>query len=201
MRLPKLDTIIIGVFFVFIAFWAVSRCGNKRSDYLQRNAKTEEEEDRPVRRDTVVVAPKPQPTPTPVTTAPVQQAPVQQTPAPTTISSHPVNTPAPAAPAPAAAAPTTAAPAASKYTMLFVTIDGLKIRKEPGLKSATVAKLDLYEQVYFLNKRTDWTQEISLGTEKVTDHWVKVRSKAGKEGWVFGAGVNYYKEKRKGVLE
>jgi uncharacterized protein YgiM (DUF1202 family) len=85
--------------------------------------------------------------------------------------------------------------------MLFVTIDGLKMRKEPGLKSETVAKLDLHEQVTFLNQRTEWSQEISLGYEKVTDHWVKVRSKAGKEGWVFGAGVNYYKGKRKGVMD
>jgi hypothetical protein len=202
MRLPKLDTIIIGVFFIFIAFWMVSKCGNKRSDYLQRTARSDEEEDRPVRRDTVVIPPKPQPvtpqTTAPVTTAPVTIAPVQQAPAPVTITTHPVNTPAAAAPAPQTATTPAAAP---KYTTLFVTIDGLKMRKEPGLKGAAIAKLDLYEQVYFLNKRSDFTQEISLGKEKVTDHWVKVRTKEGKEGWVFGAGVNYYKEKRKGVLE
>jgi hypothetical protein len=59
----------------------------------------------------------------------------------------------------------------------------------------------LYEQVYFLNQKTEWTQEISLGKENVTDHWVKVKTKSGKIGWVFGAGVHYYKMKRKGVLE
>ena len=84
---------------------------------------------------------------------------------------------------------------------LYVTIEGLKMRKEPGLKSESVAKLALYEPVTFLNQKTEWTQEISLGYEKATDHWVKVRNKAGKEGWVFGAGVHYYKMKRKGVLE
>jgi hypothetical protein len=206
MRLPKLDTIIIGVFFIFIAFWMVSRCGNKRSDYLQRSARGDDQEERPARRDTVVVPPKPLtsvlPTTAPVTTAPVTQAPVQQAPAPTTINTHPVNTPVQQQAAPAQqgiAQPTTAQ--APKYTTLFVTIDGLKMRKEPGLKGAAIVKLDLYEQVYFLNKRSEFTQEISLGKEKVTDHWVKVRTKEGKEGWVFGAGVNYYKEKRKGVLE
>jgi hypothetical protein len=75
------------------------------------------------------------------------------------------------------------------------------VRKEPGLKGESVAELKLYEPVTFLNKKTEWTQEISLGYEKVTDHWVKVRTQSGKEGWVFGAGVHYYKMKRQGVLE
>lgn len=205
MRLPKLDTIIISVFGLFIAFWMVSKCNTKRSDYLQRNTQTEDQEERPVRRDTVVVQPQPKPaTPQNTNPAPATPAPVQQTVAPVTVNpAHPTNTPAQPATKPANTAPQPAATTAQepKYTTLFITIDGLKMRKEPGLKSETVAKLDLYEQVYFLNKRTDWTQEISLGLEKVTDHWVKVRTKAGKEGWVFGAGVNYYKEKRKGVLE
>jgi len=205
MRLPKLDTIIISVFGLFIAFWMVSKCNTKRSDYLQRNTQTEDQEERPVRRDTVVVQPQPKPaTPQNTTPAATTPAPVQQTVAPVTVNpAHPTNTPTQPVTTPAATTqqPTATTAQAPKYTTLFITIDGLKMRKEPGLKSETVAKLDLYEQVYFLNKRTDWTQEISLGLEKVTDHWVKVRTKAGKEGWVFGAGVNYYKEKRKGVLE
>lgn len=210
MRLPKLDTIVFAAFFVFIAFWMVSKCNTKRSDYLQRNTQTEEDDERPVRHDTVVVQPQPKPatpqntSPAPNNPATTTPAPVQQTVAPVTVNpAHPTNTPSQPAATPSATTQQPAASAAqgSKYTTLFITIDGLKMRKEPGLKSETVAKLDLYEQVYFLNKRTDWTQEISLGLEKVTDHWVKVRTKAGKEGWVFGAGVNYYKEKRKGVLE
>ena len=85
--------------------------------------------------------------------------------------------------------------------MLYVTIDQLKMRKEPGLKGKSIGQLDLYSQVYFTGERTDWKQEISLGKEKVTDCWVKIKTKEGKTGWVFGAGVNYYKEKRKGVIE
>ena len=220
MRLPKLDTLIVAVFFVCIALWMVSRCGSKRSDYLQRAGRTAEQEDRPVRRDTVVVPPPvaqttPSTVPTTVpattpattpTTTPVQQAPAPApTPAKTpaaTPSLTPAKTPATTAPTTAAAAKTAPKTATeSKQTTLYVTIDGLKMRQKPGLKSETVAKLDLYEQVYFMGERTDWTQEISLGLEKVTDKWVKVKTKSGKVGWVFGAGVNYYKEKRKGVLE
>jgi hypothetical protein len=215
MKLPKLDTIIIGVFFICILLWMTSKCGSKRSDYLRRSAGSDTElEERPVRRDTVRVPNTPAPTPTPApapqpTPAPAPQPISQPTPQPQVRTSAPANpgevrqpaTPPTAAPAsqPAQAAPGTAA--APKQTMLYVTIDQLKMRKEPGLKGKTVATLDLYEQVYFMGQRTDWTQEISLGYEKVKDRWVKVRTKEGKEGWVFGAGVNYYKEKRKGVLE
>ena len=86
-------------------------------------------------------------------------------------------------------------------TVLYVTIDGLKLRKEPGLKADLVAKLELYEPVYYLGEKTDYTQEINLGYDTVTDYWVKVKTKSGKVGWVFGAGVHYYKQKRKGVME
>jgi hypothetical protein len=214
MRLPKLDTIIIGVFFVCIALWMVSKCGNRRSDYLKRTAGSDVEADeRPVRRDTVRVpattTPAAQPAPTPVTATPTPQ-PVAATPQPsaqptarTLAPTNPgqVRTAAPATTTPATATAPATTSTAPKQTMLFVTIDQLKIRKEPGLKSKTIGQLDLYEQVYFTGKRTDWTQEISLGYEKVTDRWVKIRTKDGKEGWVFGAGVNYYKEKRKGVID
>ena len=79
---------------------------------------------------------------------------------------------------------------------LFVTIDGLKLRKEPGLKGESIEQLKLNEQVTFLNQKTDWSQEINMGEEKVTDYWVKVRTASGKTGWVFGAGLHYYKMKR-----
>ena len=214
MRLPRLDTIIIGVFFVSIALWMMSKCGSKRSDYLQRAARTDEREDRPVRRDTVYAptpatttvpttapaTPTTTPATTPVTTTPAQVATTPATTPSATPAPRPSATPATTpATTPKTAAPKTAA--TSSQTTLYVTIDGLKVRQKPGLKSETVAKLDLYEQVYYMGEKTDWTQEISLGVEKVTDRWVKIKTKSGKTGWVFGAGVNYYKEKRKGVLE
>lgn len=206
MRLPKVESLIITVFFLCIALWAVSKCSSKRSLITQRDRDTVDEEDRPVRRDTVYV---PQPAPqTPVQQQPVQ--PPQTYSAPQTtpgvlpkLQNQPAQT---ATPDPAAGAATSGQTTATtnptaKYSTLFVTIDGLKVRKTPSLKGALVTKLDLYEQVYFLNKKSEKPEEISLGYEKVTDYWVKIRTKSGKEGWVFGAGVHYYKMKRKGVLE
>ncbi|MEI2765572.1 MAG: SH3 domain-containing protein [Dermatophilaceae bacterium] len=74
------------------------------------------------------------------------------------------------------------------------------MRKQPNLKGEVLETLKLYDPVSFLNQKSEKAEEISLGLEKVTDHWVKIRTKAGKEGWVFGAGVHYYKMKRKGVM-
>ena len=84
---------------------------------------------------------------------------------------------------------------------LYVTIDGLKLRKEPDLEGELIVQLPLFEEVYFMNEVTDSTEEISLGYEVANEPWVKVRTKKGHVGWVYGAGVNYYKKRREGVLE
>ena len=213
MKLPRLESLIILVFFGCVALWGISKCSSKRTEIGSRLRNLDENndaEDRPRRRDTVFVPQNPAPVQnaTPVSTQPITLAPVT-TPSAAPVqpgAQRPVVTRSPSA-TPATPSSTTqpasqpAQPSGQKYSTLYVTIDGLKLRKEPSLKSGVVAKLELYEPVYFLNQKTEKTEEINLGYEKVTDHWVKVRTKAGKEGWVFGAGVHYYKMKRKGVME
>ena len=81
-------------------------------------------------------------------------------------------------------------------TPLFVNIDGLNLRRGPSLDSAIIMKLPLHEQVGFMNEVTDSTSQISLGNEIANEPWVKVRHKGGRIGWVYGAGVHYYKRKR-----
>jgi hypothetical protein len=191
MKFPKIETLVIFVFFACVAVWAVSKCSSKRAEFVRKTSDSE-----PERRDTAVAkqtAPPPVNTqnpsamPAPATTPP---APSEPSPTPGAKPSRPTlsNTPAQSAP-----------PSSDNYSTLYATIDGLKVRKEPGLKGEAIAKLALYEPVVFLNEKTNWTQEISLGHEKVTDHWVKIRTQSGKEGWVFGAGVHYYKMKRQGT--
>lgn len=206
MKIPKIETLVILIFFGAVCLWAISKCRSKQATLAAREKKYADDEDRPTRRDTVFVPQQPaqQPVQQPQN-LPQQQPsqfpqpqnfPPQQQPSTTAPARQPSNTPT-NPPAPQTSSTSTT----PKYSTLYVTIDGLKIRKEPGLKGDVVAKLELYEPVSFLNQKTEWTQEISLGKEAVTDHWVKIRSRAGKEGWVFGAGVHYYKMKRKGVLE
>lgn len=197
MKIPRLESLIILVFFGCVALWGISKCSGRRAELAPTLTDNETDpEERPTRRDTVFVPQKPAPTPY---TAPTQ---TPSTPAP--------GSPAPSRPAPTPTPqPTTSTPrqpAAQpkpnpQYSTLYATIDGIKVRKQPNLKAAVVTKLELYEAVSFLNQKSEKTEEISLGYEKVTDHWVKIRTKDGKEGWVFGAGVHYYKMKRKGVMD
>jgi len=206
MKIPRVESVIITVFFLCIALWAISKCSSRRAQTIRPERAAAEADERPTKRDTVYV-PQPQAQPQapsqPVTTAaPATGLPKLQNPPPPA-EETPATTTAPAGTRPVLSNETqTPAPAAAaKYTTLYVTIDGLNMRKEPDRKSPVVAKLKLDEQVFFLNKKSEEPEEINLGLEKVTDYWVNIRTKSGKEGWVFGAGLHYYKMKRKGVLE
>jgi len=88
-----------------------------------------------------------------------------------------------------------------RFSKLYVVIDGLNLRKEPKLKSDVIVKLPLFEEVFFMNEVTDSTEQINLGYEIADEPWVKIRTRKGHEGWVYGAGVNFYKKERKGVLK
>lgn len=84
---------------------------------------------------------------------------------------------------------------------LYITINNLKVRKFPGLKEEVVGQLPLYDEVTFMDEVTDSTYQINLGYEIADEPWVKIKTKKGTIGWVYGAGVHYYKQKRTGVLE
>jgi len=88
-----------------------------------------------------------------------------------------------------------------KVTKLFVTIDGLNVRNEPNVKAKSFGKLKLYDEVEFMNDVTKESTKLSLGAADANEPWVKIRTKKGTVGWVYGAGVSYYKTKKKGVLE
>ncbi len=186
----RLETLIIIVFLLTVTLWAISQCSESRREH-PRTERTEEEdlqlrERTSVKRETIYV---PQPA------------------APALIGNYtaPATTPAPASPSPPPRRPAlvqepTPAPAATtQYSTLYVTIDGLNLRKEPNRHSAVITRLKLYEPVLFLNRKSEHPEEVNLGREKVTDYWVNIRTQSGKEGWVFGAGVHYYQTKRPGV--
>ena len=87
-----------------------------------------------------------------------------------------------------------------RVTVLYSTIDGLNVRKGPGLNYGKVARLPLYEEMTFAGERTDSFYQISLGTVTPSAPWVKVNLQDGKVGWVYGAGVSYYKYRLPGVV-
>jgi lipopolysaccharide export LptBFGC system permease protein LptF len=81
----------------------------------------------------------------------------------------------------------------AELSRLYVTIKGLKMRDKPGLNGELIAELTLHDEVYFMNEVTKYMQEINLGKQVVKEPWVKIQTQKGQVGWVFGAGVSYYK--------
>lgn len=82
---------------------------------------------------------------------------------------------------------------------LYITIEGLALRSGPGLNYEVVDRLPLLSEVNFLNEVTDSLYTLKLGTITTTKPWVKIRSHKGRDGWVYGAGVDFYKYELKGV--
>ncbi len=87
-----------------------------------------------------------------------------------------------------------------RVTPLYSTINGLNVRSGPSMKNGVITRLSLYDEVIFTGEVTDSLYSIDLGEITPTAPWVKIRLKDGKEGWVYGAGVSYYKFQLKGVI-
>ena len=86
-----------------------------------------------------------------------------------------------------------------EVTALYVNINNLKLRSSPDLKSEVVGELKLGSKVIFAGEVTDSLYTINLGKKEVTEPYVKVKTWKGLEGWVYGAGVDYYKKQVEGT--
>lgn len=97
-----------------------------------------------------------------------------------------------------AASATPAAPQVIKeqVTPLYVVLDELNMRGEPKLDGRLVARLKLYDELVYLNEVTEFKQEVNLGGVTYNEPWIKVKNKRGQVGWVYGAGVHYYRFRR-----
>lgn len=84
-------------------------------------------------------------------------------------------------------------PTRERYTVLYVAVEGLNVRSEPKISARLLDRLPLYEEVEFMNQTTDSLEEISLGAQTFKAPWVKIKTRKGREGWVFGGAVSYYK--------
>lgn len=169
---PKFEVMLILVLFLCFIMWSISRCNDKRKSYQEEEMIRNGED-----LNTAV---------TNIDTVAIQN---------TTTTNSTTTTPPP----PPVATPTPKPAPKPLGSTLYITIDGLNMRNYPHLDSVVVAKLPLFEMVTFMNEVTDFKQEINLGKEIANEPWVKIQTKRGKEGWVYGAGVHYHKKKREGV--
>lgn len=158
--LPRIEIMIIGVFFLMFLIWAVSRCSSTRKQ-LAREAEQQAQEQAEYEANLLEK----------------QRA-----------DSLKAVTPTPP--------PPTLRTTGETYTPLYITIDGMNVRSAPSLNSTILERLQLFDEVQFLNEVTDFREEVTIGEEVLNEPWVKIRTQKGKEGWVYAAGVNYYKTKR-----
>ncbi|HMQ48731.1 MAG TPA: SH3 domain-containing protein [Saprospiraceae bacterium] len=84
-------------------------------------------------------------------------------------------------------------------TPLYVTIEGMNMRSGPGVSYKMLDRFKLFDQVYFMNEVSSTIDTIQLGKITAAEPWVKVKSAKGQVGWIYGAGVSYYKKKLEGV--
>ncbi len=190
----NIETIIIGAFFLFFIVWAAQKCNNSSKGKQAEIDKNRQAFIRDSINRTKTIAPV-----VPLPVAPLAQTTVQSNTPPASVP-VPTTVPVPVAPRTAAPATPATTPAKTEGQQLYVTIEGLNVRAEPNLKAKSFGKLKLFDQVTFLGKVTEDAQKLSLGTDEAEEPWVKIKTKRGTIGWVYGAGVSYYKKKRKGVL-
>lgn len=204
--LSKVEYIVIGVLALIFLIWTASKC-NAHKDEAQSAEAIEATQDSLAHAGEKTAA------------APTSIA--QSTQQPATPASNPgaytpingesnTNTGTPVASETAGSKTTSAQPATTGEaaapkeatgSKLYVTIDKLKVRKTPGLKGESLGELKLFDEVYYMNEVTDSTYEVNLGREKAKEPYVKIKTKRGTVGWVYGAGVNYIKKKRAGTLD
>jgi len=80
---------------------------------------------------------------------------------------------------------------------LYVCMDSLKMRKGPH-KDSTLLKIlpygdELVDMGEYKNEQTIRVAKDNVATEP----WIKVRTKEGQTGWIFGAGIRPYPKKRR----
>lgn len=160
--LPRLEFIIIAVFFIGFLLWATSRCNSTRANYA-----LQEQED--LRADSLMRA--------------INETAILEKARKDSISK-----------ANAVIKQAEKEVERERYTPLYTTVDGVNVRKEPKLNAKVVSRLELNEEVSFLGEVTDFKQEIKVEEVQKNEPWVKVKTQAGRIGWVYGGTVSYYKK-------
>ena len=76
---------------------------------------------------------------------------------------------------------------------VFASADTLNVRAQPYLNSPVIDRIMRGNEMFFIGQKSDFKQKIRLEGIDYNEPWVKIRTQEGKEGWVFGGGVRFYK--------
>ena len=73
-------------------------------------------------------------------------------------------------------------------TVALVKVDRLRVRKEPDLPSA-VGLANEGEELVYLGRKSSQRYTFTLRGLSYNDHFYKIQTTSGQEGWVFGGGI------------
>lgn len=76
---------------------------------------------------------------------------------------------------------------------IYAWVDKLRLRAEPKTESEIVKELSEGEELAFDGLKTDFTKKVNLRGTVYDEPWLNVKTTDGKEGWVYGGGVKFYK--------
>ncbi len=85
--------------------------------------------------------------------------------------------------------PEAVVPISSTPEIFYAWVDNLNIREAPKTSAAVVVKVNTGDPLTYLEEKTDFTEKINLRGKDYDEPWLKVKTAAGKAGWVFAGAV------------
>lgn len=178
-QFSRFEMLFIIVLFLCFFAWAFSKCSREQSAAPPSPVS---ENNTPLEDDGADISPAAANNPNSPTYDLKEDVPVS-----TTTSGVPTTTPT-------VAPRNTSTSSRRSYTPLYVTLQDLKVRKAPSLDSTIITLLQLHDEVMFMDKRTNFREKINIGNGEITNEpWIYIRTRKGQTGWVYGAGVHYFK--------
>ena len=76
-------------------------------------------------------------------------------------------------------------------TQLIVNLENFRLRATPGVKGQEIGRLEKGTVLTDLGEVSDFTTPLKLRGVAFDEPWIKVRTPAGLEGWIYGGGVHF----------
>lgn len=80
-------------------------------------------------------------------------------------------------------------PALEKNSTLYVWLNNLVVRENPGLSSKSIDYLQFADEVVYLNEMSNVKSRITVRGKIYNAPWIKIKTGDGKIGWIYSVGV------------
>lgn len=77
--------------------------------------------------------------------------------------------------------------------LIYAWVNNLRIREKPDTKAPIITEVKEGTELEYLEQKTDFTQKINLRGTVYDEPWLKIKTLEGKQGWVYGGAVKFYR--------